>query len=75
LLDATMEQWLDENDGHVDRPDGLACLNLADMMASAAAAVYDASHAAAAEIEANNAMTLRRETFGQTIGRVLSANV
>lgn len=47
LLDQTMEAWLEDNDCHDDRPDGLACPNLADMMASAAAAVYDASHSGA----------------------------
>jgi hypothetical protein len=40
-----MESWLEKQDGHDDRPAGLACPNLADMMADAAAATYDASHA------------------------------
>lgn len=46
-LDIAMANWLEEQDSHDDRPAGLACQNLSDMMASAAAAVYDASHAGA----------------------------
>ena len=46
-LDTAMESWLEKQDAHPDRPDGLACPDLADMMANAAAAVYDASHAGA----------------------------
>ena len=43
-LALTMDAWLEKQDGHDDRPVGLACPKLADMMADAAAAVYDASH-------------------------------
>lgn len=42
-----IEQWLSDNDSHEARPPGLACENLSEMMADAAAAVYDASHAGA----------------------------
>lgn len=44
-LVTTLENWLSEQDEHVDRPAGSACEDLADMMADAAGAVYDASHA------------------------------
>jgi hypothetical protein len=46
-LDTAMQTWLEEQDSHDDRPAGLVCQDLSDMMASAAAAVYDASHAGA----------------------------
>jgi len=46
-LDTAMLGWLEQQDSHPDRPAGLACENLSDMMASAAASVYDASHAGA----------------------------
>ena len=46
-LDAAMNQWLENQDAHDDRPAGLACKNLGELMADAAAATYDASHAGA----------------------------
>jgi len=46
-LDEAMSTWLEQQDAHDDRPPGLACPDLADLMANAAAAVYDASHAGA----------------------------
>lgn len=46
-LDAVISRWLEENDAHNDRPPGLACSDLEYLMADAAAAVYDASHAGA----------------------------
>lgn len=48
-LKSTLEQainsWISEQYGHDARPSGLTCEDLSDMMADAAAAVYDASHA------------------------------
>lgn len=44
-LDAVLNQWLEDYDSHNDRPLGLACDDLAELMADAAASVYDASHA------------------------------
>jgi hypothetical protein len=46
-LDTTMNIWLEKQDDHDDRPAGLACDGLGEMMATAAAAVYEASHAGA----------------------------
>jgi len=46
-LDQAMNQWLEANDAHEDRPRGFACEDLGELMASAASAVYDASHAGA----------------------------
>lgn len=46
-LDNVLNQWLEEQDGHPDRPPGLACPGLGEMMADAAASVYEASHAGA----------------------------
>jgi hypothetical protein len=46
-LESVISKWLSEMDTHPDRPDGLACEDLAEMMANAAASVYDASHAGA----------------------------
>lgn len=37
--------WLNEIDDHDQRPPGLACDDLSELMTEAAAAVYDASHA------------------------------
>ena len=48
-LDTAMNKWLEAMDDHTDRPEGLACKDLGELMASAAGAVYDASHAGAAE--------------------------
>ena len=48
-LDKAMEEWLEDNDNHDDRPAGIACEGLADAMADAAAAVYDVSHRASME--------------------------
>lgn len=48
-LDTAMDKWLDEQQEHDDRPDGLACKELGEMMATAAAAVYEASHAGAVQ--------------------------
>ncbi len=45
-LDAALNKWLEDQDGHDDRPPGLACQDLGELMASAAASVYDASHIA-----------------------------
>jgi hypothetical protein len=42
-----LDKWLEDQDAHDDRPYGLACPNLEDLMADAAASVYDASHAGA----------------------------
>lgn len=44
-LDWVMNKWLEDQDGHEDRPPGIACPDLGEMMAAAAASVYDASHA------------------------------
>ncbi len=44
-LDAVINRWLAAQGGHEDRPAGLACPDLGELMADAAAAVYDASHA------------------------------
>lgn len=44
-LEAAISEWLNETDGHPDRPKGLACEDLSELMAGAAASVYDASHA------------------------------
>ena len=44
-LEKVMSKWLEEMDTHPDRPDGLACDDLAEMMANAASSVYEASHA------------------------------
>jgi hypothetical protein len=44
-LDKVINQWLEDQDMHEDRPEGVACENLGEMMADAAAVVYDASHA------------------------------
>ena len=52
-LEKVLSKWLEEMDTHPDRPDGLACEDLAEMMANAAASVYDASHAGAV-MEANS---------------------
>lgn len=49
-LDAAMSTWLEEQDSHNDRPAGLACESLDSLMADAAAAVYDASHAGAEDM-------------------------
>lgn len=46
-LDAAMNKWLEDQDAHDDRPAGLACQDLGELMANAAAAAYDASHAGA----------------------------
>ena len=48
-LDEAMENWLDAQDSHDGRPPGIACRDLSSMMAAAAAAVYEASHAASIE--------------------------
>lgn len=39
-----LDNWLEQQDAHPDRPPGLACPHLADMMTDAAEAVYEASH-------------------------------
>lgn len=44
-LYAVLNKFLEDNDAHDDRPIGLACKDLGVMMADAAAAVYEASHA------------------------------
>jgi hypothetical protein len=46
-LEKVISKWLEDSDNHPDRPDGLACEDLAEMMANAASSVYDASHAGA----------------------------
>lgn len=46
-LDAAMNQWLEDQEAHDDRPSGLACEELGELMATAAVAVYEASHAGA----------------------------
>jgi len=46
-LDKAMNDWLENQDAHDDRPPGLACKDLGELMATAAAATYDASHAGA----------------------------
>lgn len=46
-LEKSMNKFLDDYEAHNDRPSGLACVNLGEMMADAAAAVYEASHAGA----------------------------
>lgn len=48
-LDLAMKTWLEEQDDHDDRPEGIACNRLHEMMADAAAAVYEASHAGAVD--------------------------
>jgi len=50
-----LDEWLEAQDDHDERPAGLACNGLANMMADAAAAVYDASHAGAAMAESDAA--------------------
>ena len=47
ILDDAMNEWLENMDDHADRPNGLACEDLGELMATAAAVVYDASHAGA----------------------------
>ena len=56
-LETTMSEWLEKQDSHDDRPPGLACENLAAMMAAAAAAAYDASHAGA--VAANSSFSAK----------------
>jgi len=46
-LSQVMSRWLEDQDNHDDRPPGIACPQLDEMMTDAAAAVYDASHAGA----------------------------
>lgn len=50
-LDAVLSQWLEDQDTHDDRPAGFACDGLAELMADAAASVYEASHAGAVKAE------------------------
>jgi hypothetical protein len=50
-LDSILNQWLEDQDTHDDRPAGYACDGLAELMADAAAAVYEASHAGAVKGE------------------------
>jgi len=46
-LESAMNQWLEDQEAHNERPAGLACEDLGELMANAAASAYDASHAGA----------------------------
>jgi hypothetical protein len=48
-LATALSEWLEAQDGHADRPTGIACNDLAEHMATAAAVVYDVSHQASVE--------------------------